>query len=207
MRNLHDTGCRELDADGSVVATHYTDADGSYLRRAFDAELYRRRSLRPAMPSLTQTEDPTAPRHASGAITLERRDHPVQGERQSLATLKKHALPATLTSTRTATRRSNMWRYARPVRRHCEAALMVRQRRVLPRPTRTAPWPFTPERFLAIYTVQVDKTGLLADKASSITLCKADSRSQAITHDPDVANVNFDMPILLTASAPFLARQ
>ena len=180
-------------ADGSVVATTKTDADGNYSFTGLDAGTYTVKVTKAGeLAELTQTEDPDGTKdNASGAITLNA-DHPVQ-ENVNFGYVKKHAISGNvyLDQNRDKTKNTGDIDLS-----GVTVKLLDKDGNVVGTTTtdKDGNYSFTGLSD-GTYTVQVDKTGPLADKEQTEDPSgKADSRSQAITFtrtDPDVTNVNF----------------
>ena len=182
-----------LGADGNVVATTKTDADGNYSFTGLDAGTYTVKVTKAGeLAELTQTEDPDGTKdNASGAITLNT-DNPVR-ENVNFGYIKKHAISGTvyLDQNRDKTKNTGDIDLS-----GVTVKLLDKDGNVVATTTTDANGNYS---FTGLndgtYTVQVDKTGPLADKEQTEDPSgKADSRSQAITFtrtDPDVINVNF----------------
>lgn len=182
-----------LGADGNVVATTKTDADGNYSFTGLDAGTYTVKVTKAGdIAELTQTEDPDGTKdNASGAITLNA-DNPVR-ENVNFGYIKKHAISGTvyLDQNRDKTKNTGDIDLS-----GVTVKLLDKDGNVVATTTTDANGNYS---FTGLndgtYTVQVDKTGPLADKEQTEDPSgKADSRSQAITFtrtDPDVINVNF----------------
>ena len=180
-------------ADGNVVATTKTDADGNYSFTGLDAGTYTVKVTKAGdIAELTQTEDPDGTKdNASGAITLNA-DNPVR-ENVNFGYIKKHAISGTvyLDQNRDKTKNTGDIDLS-----GVTVKLLDKDGNVVATTTTDANGNYS---FTGLndgtYTVQVDKTGPLADKEQTEDPSgKADSRSQAITFtrtDPDVINVNF----------------
>ena len=180
-------------ADGNVVATTKTDADGNYSFTGLDAGTYTVKVTKAGeIAELTQTEDPDGTKdNASGAITLNT-DNPVR-ENVNFGYIKKHAISGTvyLDQNRDKTKNTGDIDLS-----GVTVKLLDKDGNVVATTTTDANGNYS---FTGLndgtYTVQVDKTGPLADKEQTEDPSgKADSRSQAITFtrtDPDVINVNF----------------
>ena len=180
-------------ADGNVVATTKTDADGNYSFTGLDAGTYTVKVTKAGeLAELTQTEDPDGTKdNASGAITLNA-DNPVR-ENVNFGYIKKHAISGTvyLDQNRDKTKNTGDIDLS-----GVTVKLLDKDGNVVATTTTDANGNYS---FTGLndgtYTVQVDKTGPLADKEQTEDPSgKADSRSQAITFtrtDPDVINVNF----------------
>ena len=182
-----------IGADGSVVATTKTDADGNYSFTGLDAGTYTVKVTKAGdIAELTQTEDPDGTKdNASGAITLNA-DNPVR-ENVNFGYIKKHAISGTvyLDQNRDKTKNTGDIDLS-----GVTVKLLDKDGNVVGTTTtdKDGNYSFTGLND-GTYTVQVDKTGPLADKEQTEDPSgKTDSRSQAITFtrtDPDVTNVNF----------------
>ena len=182
-----------LGADGSVVATTKTDADGNYSFTGLDAGTYTVKVTKAGeLAELTQTEDPDGTKdNASGAITLNA-DNPVR-ENVNFGYIKKHAISGNvyLDQNRDKTKNTGDIDLS-----GVTVKLLDKDGNVVGTTTtdKDGNYSFTGLSD-GTYTVQVDKTGPLADKEQTEDPSgKTDSRSQAITFtrtDPDVTNVNF----------------
>ena len=182
-----------LGADGNVVATTKTDADGNYSFTGLDAGTYTVKVTKAGdIAELTQTEDPDGTKdNASGAITLNA-DNPVR-ENVNFGYIKKHAISGTvyLDQNRDKTKNTGDIDLS-----GVTVKLLDKDGNVVGTTTtdKDGNYSFTGLND-GTYTVQVDKTGPLADKEQTEDPSgKTDSRSQAITFtrsDPDVINVNF----------------
>ena len=182
-----------LGADGNVVATTKTDADGNYSFTGLDAGTYTVKVTKAGeIAELTQTEDPDGTKdNASGAITLNA-DNPVR-ENVNFGYIKKHAISGNvyLDQNRDKTKNTGDIDLS-----GVTVKLLDKDGNVVATTTTDANGNYS---FTGLndgtYTVQVDKTGPLADKEQTEDPSgKTDSRSQAITFtrsDPDVINVNF----------------
>ena len=180
-------------ADGSVVATTTTDADGNYSFTGLDAGTYTVKVTKAGeLAELTQTEDPDGTKdNASGAIALNA-DNPVR-ENINFGYIKKHAISGTVYLDQN---RDKMKDTGDIDLSGVTVNLLGKDGSVVATTTTDANGNYS---FTGLndgtYTVQVDKTGSLADKEQTEDPSgKADSRSQAITFtrsDPDVINVNF----------------
>ena len=191
-----------LGADGNVVATTKTDADGNYSFTGLDAGTYTVKVTKAGdIAELTQTEDPDGTKdNASGAITLNA-DNPVR-ENVNFGYIKKHAISGTvyLDQNRDKTKNTGDIDLS-----GVTVKLLDKDGNVVATTTTDANGNYS---FTGLndgtYTVQVDKTGPLADKEQTEDPSgKADSRSQVITFtrpDPDVTNVNFGYTGLYTVS-------
>ena len=182
-----------IGADGSVVATTKTDADGNYSFTGLDAGTYTVKVTKAGeIAELTQTEDPDGTKdNASGAITLNA-DNPVR-ENVNFGYIKKHAISGNvyLDQNRDKTKNTGDIDLS-----GVTVKLLDKDGNVVGTTTtdKDGNYSFTGLND-GTYTVQVDKTGPLADKEQTEDPSgKTDSRSQAITFtrtDPDVTNVNF----------------
>ena len=182
-----------LGADGNVVATTKTDADGNYSFTGLDAATYTVKVTKAGdIAELTQTEDPDGTKdNASGAITLNA-DNPVR-ENVNFGYIKKHAISGNvyLDQNRDKTKNTGDIDLS-----GVTVNLLDKDGNVVGTTTtdKDGNYSFTGLND-GTYTVQVDKTGPLADKEQTEDPSgKTDSRSQAITFtrtDPDVTNVNF----------------
>ena len=182
-----------IGADGSVVATTKTDADGNYSFTGLDAGTYTVKVTKAGdIADLDQTEDPDGTKdNASGAITLNA-DNPVR-ENVNFGYIKKHAISGNvyLDQNRDKTKNTGDIDLS-----GVTVKLLDKDGNVVGTTTTDANGNYS---FTGLndgtYTVQVDKTGPLADKEQTEDPSgKTDSRSQAITFtrtDPDVTNVNF----------------
>ena len=180
-------------ADGNVVATTKTDADGNYSFTGLDAGTYTVKVTKAGdIAELTQTEDPDGTKdNASGAITLNA-DNPVR-ENVNFGYIKKHAISGNvyLDQNRDKTKNTGDIDLS-----GVTVKLLDKDGNVVGTTTTDTDGNYS---FTGLsdgtYTVQVDKTGPLADKEQTEDPSgKTDSRSQAITFtrtDPDVTNVNF----------------
>lgn len=182
-----------IGADGSVVATTKTDADGNYSFTGLDAGTYTVKVTKAGeIAELTQTEDPDGTKdNASGAITLNA-DNPVR-ENVNFGYIKKHAISGNvyLDQNRDKTKNTGDIDLS-----GVTVKLLDKDGNVVGTTTtdKDGNYSFTGLND-GTYTVQVDKTGPLVDKEQTEDPSgKTDSRSQAITFtrtDPDVTNVNF----------------
>ena len=180
-------------ADGSVVATTKTDADGNYSFTGLDAGTYTVKVTKAGdIAELTQTEDPDGTKdNASGAIALNA-DNPVR-ENINFGYIKKHAISGTVYLDQN---RDKMKDTGDIDLSGVTVNLLGKDGNVVATTMTDANGNYS---FTGLndgtYTVQVDKTGSLADKEQTEDPSgKADSRSQAIAFtrsDPDVINVNF----------------
>ena len=182
-----------IGADGNVVATTTTDADGNYSFTGLDAGTYTVKVTKAGeLANLDQTEDPDGTKdNASGAITLNA-DHPVQ-ENVNFGYVKKHAISGAvyLDQNRDKTKNTGDIDLS-----GVTVKLVDPSGNVVATTTTDADGNYS---FTGLsdgtYTVQVDKTGPLADtEQTEDPSGQADSRSRAITFtrsDPDVINVNF----------------
>ena len=180
-------------ADGNVVATTKTDADGNYSFTGLDAGTYTVKVTKAGdIAELTQTEDPDGTKdNASGVITLNA-DNPVR-ENVNFGYIKKHAISGNVYLDQNRDKTKNT---ADIDLSGITVKLLDKDGNVVGT-TKTdvdGNYSFT-DLNDGTYTVQVDKTGPLADKEQTEDPSgKTDSRSQAITFtrtDPDVTNVNF----------------
>ena len=189
-------------ADGSVVATTTTDADGNYSFADLDAATYTVKVTKAGeLAELTQTEDPDGTKdNASGAITLNT-DNPVR-ENINFGYIKKHAISGKVYLDHNRDKTKNTGDVDVP---GVTVNLLGKDGNVVGTTTtdKDGNYSFTGLND-GSYTVQVDKTGKLADKEQTEDPSgKADSRSQVITFtrpDPDVTNVNFGYTGLYTIS-------
>ena len=182
-----------IGADGNVVATTTTDADGNYSFADLDAATYTVKVTKAGeLAELTQTEDPDGTKdNASGAIMLNT-DNPVR-ENVNFGYIKKHAISGNvyLDQNRDKTKNTGDIDLS-----GVTVKLLDKDGNVVGTTTtdKDGNYSFTGLSD-GTYTVQVDKTGPLADKEQTEDPSgKTDSRSQAITFtrtDPDVTNVNF----------------
>ena len=182
-----------IGTDGSVVATTTTDADGNYSFTGLDPGTYTVKVTKAGeLANLDQTEDPDGTKdNASGAITLNA-DHPVQ-ENVNFGYVKKHAISGAvyLDQNRDKTKNTGDIDLS-----GVTVKLVDPSGNVVATTTTDADGNYS---FTGLsdgtYTVQVDKTGPLADtEQTEDPSGQADSRSRAITFtrsDPDVINVNF----------------
>ena len=182
-----------LGADGNVVATTTTDADGNYSFTRLPAGDYTVKVTKAgAIANLDQTEDPDATKNnASGTVTLNA-DNPVQ-ENINFGYVKKHAISGNvyLDQNRDKTKNTGDLPQGGVTVKLVDASGAV----VATTTTDTdGNYSFTGLGD-GTYTVAVDKTGPLAStEQTEDPSGNADSRSQAITftrNDPDVTNVNF----------------
>ena len=191
-----------LGADGNVVATTTTDADGNYSFADLDAATYTVKVTKAGeLAELTQTEDPDGTKdNASGAITLNA-DNPVR-ENINFGYIKKHAISGKVYLDHNRDKTKNTGDVDVP---GVTVNLLGKDGNVVGTTTtdKDGNYSFTGLND-GTYTVQVDKTGKLADKEQTEDPSgKADSRSQVITFtrpDPDVTNVNFGYTGLYTVS-------
>ena len=189
-------------ADGNVVATTTTDADGNYSFADLDAATYTVKVTKAGeLAELTQTEDPDGTKdNASGAITLNA-DNPVR-ENINFGYIKKHAISGKVYLDHNRDKTKNTGDVDVP---GVTVNLLGKDGNVVGTTTtdKDGNYSFTGLND-GTYTVQVDKKGKLADKEQTEDPSgKADSRSQAITFtrpDPDVTNVNFGYTGLYTVS-------
>ena len=182
-----------IGADGNVVATTTTDADGNYSFTGLDAGTYTVKVTKAGeLANLDQTEDPDGTKdNASGAITLNA-DHPVQ-ENVNFGYVKKHAISGAvyLDQNRDKTKNTGDIDLS-----GVTVKLVDPSGNVVATTTTDTDGNYS---FTGLsdgtYTVQVDKTGPLADtEQTEDPSGQVDSRSRAITFtrsDPDVINVNF----------------
>ena len=182
-----------LGADGNVVATTTTDADGNYSFKGLAAGDYTVKVTKAgAIANLDQTEDPDATKdNTSGTVTLNA-DNPVQ-ENINFGYVKKHAISGNvyLDQNRDKTKNTGDLPQGGVTVKLVDASGAV----VATTTTDTdGNYSFTGLGD-GTYTVAVDKTGPLAStEQTEDPSGNADSRSQAITftrNDPDVTNVNF----------------
>ena len=189
-------------ADGNVVATTTTDADGNYSFADLDAATYTVKVTKAGeLAELTQTEDPDGTKdNASGAITLNT-DNPVR-ENVNFGYIKKHAISGKVYLDHNRDKTKNTGDVDVP---GVTVNLLGKDGNVVGTTTtdKDGNYSFTGLND-GTYTVQVDKTGPLADKEQTEDPSgKADSRSQVITFtrpDPDVTNVDFGYTGLYTVS-------
>ena len=182
-----------LGPDGAVIATTTTDADGNYSFTRLPAGDYTVKVTKAgAIANLDQTEDPDATKdNTSGTVTLNA-DNPVQ-ENINFGYVKKHAISGNvyLDQNRDKTKNTGDIDLS-----GVTVNLLDKDGNVVGTTTtdKDGNYSFTGLND-GTYTVQVDKTGPLADKEQTEDPSgKTDSRSQAITFtrtDPDVTNVNF----------------
>ena len=182
-----------LGADGNVVATTTTDADGNYSFTRLPAGDYTVKVTKAgAIANLDQTEDPDSTKdNTSGTVTLNA-DNPVQ-ENINFGYVKKHAISGNvyLDQNRDKTKDSGDIPQS-----GITVNLVDASGTVVATTTTDADGNYS---FTGLgdgtYTVQVDKTGPLAStEQTEDPSGQGDSRSQAITFtrsDPDVTNVNF----------------
>jgi len=182
-----------LGADGNVVATTTTDADGNYSFTRLPAGDYTVKVTKAgAIANLNQTEDPDSTKdNTSGTVTLNA-DNPVQ-ENINFGYVKKHAISGNvyLDQNRDKTKNTGDLPQGGVTVKLVDASGTV----VATTTTDTdGNYSFTGLGD-GTYTVAVDKTGPLAStEQTEDPSGNADSRSQAITftrNDPDVTNVNF----------------
>ena len=182
-----------LGADGNVVATTTTDADGNYSFTRLPAGDYTVKVTKAgAIANLDQTEDPDSTKdNTSGTVTLNA-DNPVQ-ENINFGYVKKHAISGNvyLDQNRDKTKNTGDLPQGGVTVKLVDASGTV----VATTTTDTdGNYSFTGLGD-GTYTVAVDKTGPLAStEQTEDPSGNADSRSQAITftrNDPDVTNVNF----------------
>ena len=182
-----------LGPDGAVIATTTTDADGNYSFTRLPAGDYTVKVTKAdAIANLDQTEDPDSTKdNTSGTVTLNA-DNPVQ-ENINFGYVKKHAISGNvyLDQNRDKTKNTGDIDLS-----GVTVKLLDKDGNVVGTTTtdKDGNYSFTGLND-GTYTVQVDKTGPLADKEQTEDPSgKTDSRSQAITFtrtDPDVTNVNF----------------
>ena len=182
-----------LRPDGSVVATTTTDADGNYSFTRLAAGDYTVKVTKAgAIADLTQTEDPDATKDStSGTVTLNA-GNPVQ-ENINFGYVKKHAISGTVYLDQNRDKAKDGGDIAQS---GVTVKLVDASGAVVATTTTDADGNYS---FTGLndgtYTVQVDKTGLLAStEQTEDPSGNGDSRSQAITFtrsDPDVTNVNF----------------
>ena len=182
-----------LGADGNVVATTTTDADGNYSFTRLPAGDYTVKVTKAgAIANLDQTEDPDSTKdNTSGTMTLNA-DNPVQ-ENINFGYVKKHAISGNvyLDQNRDKTKDGGDIPQS-----GITVNLVDASGTVVATTTTDADGNYS---FTGLgdgtYTVQVDKTGPLAStEQTEDPSGQGDSRSQAITFtrsDPDVTNVNF----------------
>ena len=182
-----------LGADGNVVATTTTDADGNYSFTRLAAGDYTVKVTKAgAIANLDQTEDPDSTKdNTSGTVTLNA-DNPVQ-ENINFGYVKKHAISGNvyLDQNRDKTKDGGDIPQS-----GITVNLVDASGTVVATTTTDADGNYS---FTGLgdgtYTVQVDKTGSLAStEQTEDPSGQGDSRSQAITFtrsDPDVTNVNF----------------
>ena len=182
-----------LGADGNVVATTTTDADGNYSFTRLPAGDYTVKVTKAgAIANLDQTEDPDSTKdNTSGTVTLNA-DNPVQ-ENINFGYVKKHAISGNvyLDQNRDKTKNTGDLPQGGVTVKLVDASGTV----VATTTTDTdGNYSFTGLGD-GTYTVAVDKTGPLAStEQTEDPSGNTDSRSQAITftrNDPDVTNVNF----------------
>ena len=182
-----------LGADGNVVATTTTDADGNYSFTRLPAGDYTVKVTKAgAIANLTQTEDPDSTKdNTSGTVTLNA-DNPVQ-ENINFGYVKKHAISGNvyLDQNRDKTKNTGDLPQGGVTVKLVDASGAV----VATTTTDTDGNYSLTGLGDGTYTVAVDKTGPLAStEQTEDPSGNADSRSQAITftrNDPDVTNVNF----------------
>ena len=182
-----------LGADGNVVATTTTDADGNYSFTRLAAGDYTVKVTKAgAIANLDQTEDPDATKNnASGTVTLNA-DNPVQ-ENINFGYVKKHAISGNVYLDQNRDKTKNTGDLPQG---GVTVKLVDASGAVVATTTTDADGNYS---FTGLgdgtYTVAVDKTGPLAStEQTEDPSGNADSRSQAITftrNDPDVTNVNF----------------
>ena len=182
-----------LGADGNVVATTTTDADGNYSFTRLPAGDYTVKVTKAgAIANLDQTEDPDATKdNTSGTVTLNA-DNPVQ-ENINFGYVKKHAISGNVYLDQNRDKTKNTGDLPQG---GVTVKLVDASGAVVATTTTDADGNYS---FTGLgdgtYTVAVDKTGPLAStEQTEDPSGNADSRSQAITftrNDPDVTNVNF----------------
>ena len=182
-----------LGADGNVVATTTTDADGNYSFTRLPAGDYTVKVTKAgAIANLTQTEDPDSTKdNTSGTVTLNA-DNPVQ-ENINFGYVKKHAISGNVYLDQNRDKTKNTGDLPQG---GVTVKLVDASGAVVATTTTDADGNYS---FTGLndgtYTVQVDKTGPLAStEQTEDPSGNGDSRSQAITFtrsDPDVTNVNF----------------
>ena len=182
-----------LGADGNVVATTTTDADGNYSFTRLPAGDYTVKVTKAgAIANLDQTEDPDAMKdNTSGTVTLNA-DNPVQ-ENINFGYVKKHAISGNVYLDQNRDKTKNTGDLPQG---GVTVKLVDASGAVVATTTTDADGNYS---FTGLgdgtYTVAVDKTGPLAStEQTEDPSGNADSRSQAITftrNDPDVTNVNF----------------
>ena len=182
-----------LGADGSVVATTTTDADGNYSFTRLPAGDYTVKVTKAgAIANLDQTEDPDSTKdNTSGTVTLNA-DNPVQ-ENINFGYVKKHAISGNVYLDQNRDKTKNTGDLPQG---GVTVKLVDASGAVVATTTTDADGNYS---FTGLgdgtYTVAVDKTGPLAStEQTEDPSGNADSRSQAITftrNDPDVTNVNF----------------
>ena len=182
-----------LGADGNVVATTTTDADGNYSFTRLAAGDYTVKVTKAgAIANLDQTEDPDATKdNTSGTVTLNA-DNPVQ-ENINFGYVKKHAISGNVYLDQNRDKTKNTGDLPQG---GVTVKLVDASGAVVATTTTDADGNYS---FTGLgdgtYTVAVDKTGPLAStEQTEDPSGNADSRSQAITftrNDPDVTNVNF----------------
>ena len=182
-----------LGADGNVVATTTTDADGNYSFTRLPAGDYTVKVTKAgAIANLDQTEDPDSTKdNTSGTVTLNA-DNPVQ-ENINFGYVKKHAISGNVYLDQNRDKTKNTGDLPQG---GVTVKLVDASGAVVATTTTDADGNYS---FTGLgdgtYTVAVDKTGPLAStEQTEDPSGNADSRSQAITftrNDPDVTNVNF----------------
>ena len=182
-----------LGADGNVVATTTTDADGNYSFTRLAAGDYTVKVTKAgAIANLDQTEDPDSTKdNTSGTVTLNA-DNPVQ-ENINFGYVKKHAISGNVYLDQNRDKTKNTGDLPQG---GVTVKLVDASGAVVATTTTDADGNYS---FTGLgdgtYTVAVDKTGPLAStEQTEDPSGNADSRSQAITftrNDPDVTNVNF----------------
>ena len=182
-----------LGADGNVVATTTTDADGNYSFTRLPVGDYTVKVTKAgAIANLDQTEDPDSTKdNTSGTVTLNA-DNPVQ-ENINFGYVKKHAISGNVYLDQNRDKTKNTGDLPQG---GVTVKLVDASGAVVATTTTDADGNYS---FTGLgdgtYTVAVDKTGPLAStEQTEDPSGNADSRSQAITftrNDPDVTNVNF----------------
>ena len=182
-----------LGADGNVVATTTTDADGNYSFTRLPVGDYTVKVTKAgAIANLNQTEDPDSTKdNTSGTVTLNA-DNPVQ-ENINFGYVKKHAISGNVYLDQNRDKTKNTGDLPQG---GVTVKLVDASGAVVATTTTDADGNYS---FTGLgdgtYTVAVDKTGPLAStEQTEDPSGNADSRSQAITftrNDPDVTNVNF----------------
>ena len=182
-----------LGADGNVVATTTTDADGNYSFTRLPVGDYTVKVTKAgAIANLDQTEDPDSTKdNTSGTVTLNA-DNPVQ-ENINFGYVKKHAISGNVYLDQNRDKTKNTGDLPQG---GVTVKLVDASGAVVATTTTDADGNYS---FTGLgdgtYTVAVDKTDPLAStEQTEDPSGNADSRSQAITftrNDPDVTNVNF----------------